>query len=197
MIGFKALPSSDDKTTYPFKCRLCSNTYESPWAAFTNLNSHLRFHTFSIDPKYEKYKIWHEDRTEDEREFLTENVLLLTKHFITTNSNFTEFQSESMIELLSQIKGLEMPHYKTFRFEILPTVYEIMRGCIETELEKAESICLISDLWSSKAMKSFIAISAVIVDSLFEKKILVIDLVCLKASIHTAETLKIQTEENN
>ena len=112
----------------------------------------------------------------------------IVRYFISRNSALSDFDSESFRDLLSDYKR-EIPCSKTFSTKILDNVYEMLLIEINKILNEAFSVCLISDIWTSKQMLDFMGVAANIINSNFEKETIVIGLQ-LMPGCHNAEHIK-------
>lgn len=112
----------------------------------------------------------------------------LLKYFIGSNTSAKEFDSPFFRDLFSNFK-IKMPCSKTFSEVILKSVFEKLNACIIKKLEEAESIFLISDIWTNRQMKDFMGLAANIIDLNFEKETLVIGMTMMPGA-HNGENIK-------
>ncbi len=119
-------------------------------------------------------------------------TLKIVKYFIASNTAASEFDSVYFRELLSSFK-IKIPCSKTFSEVILKSVMDKLAVVINKKLEDSCSICLISDIWTSKQMLDFMGLAANLIDRNFEKSTIVIGM-CLMPGKHNAENIKLAIE---
>ena len=123
---------------------------------------------------------------------IDKDTIKLVRYFIASNSAAQEFDSPWFRELLTST-SIKLPCSKTFSTVILKSVFEKLNGLIESKLNQAESICLISDIWTNRQMKDFMGLAVNMIDSYFEKSTLVIGM-CIMPGSHNAENIKLAIE---
>ena len=89
---------------------------------------------------------------------------------------------------MKQVK-IKSPDYRTFVNNFLPKVMQMIHEAILIKLEKSISISIITDIWTNKQLKDFIAVAAKIIDEKFNKELLVIGLIRMSGR-HCAENVK-------
>ena len=77
--------------------------------------------------------------------------------------------------------------------DILPNILDGLHQTINSKLQAAEHITLITDIWSNKAMQSFLGLIAVIINAEFKRETIVIGLTKMIGA-HTAENVKAAIE---
>jgi hypothetical protein len=177
---FDTLPTTNIK----FDCKICKKPLKSRLGKTTNLNKHLRTHDI-MNKWYTQYQV-HQCITNDS--VIDDNTLLLIKFFISSNTALSALKNHWLRELLAE--KVKLPGSVSFRNVILPAVYSSLRKEIERRLQAAETICLITDLWTNKQNDDFIALCGVITNEFFEREILVIDMLPMLGESHTAENIK-------
>ena len=70
----------------------------------------------------------------------------------------------------------------------------LLKERIQEKLVEAQSICLVTNIWTNKQMLDFIAVSANIISKTFEKDTLVIGIKSMPGR-HNVENIKISVEE--
>ncbi len=83
---------------------------------------------------------------------------------------------------------------KSFDDKILPEIYEKLRTKIKEKLEKAEDVCLMSDIWTNMQNSDIIAIVMGLMNANFKREDLVADMMRVPVESHTAENIKIAIE---
>jgi hypothetical protein len=116
----------------------------------------------------------------------------LVRYFIASNSAAQEFDSQWFRELFAS-SNIKLPCAKTFSTVILKSIFEKLNVLIDLKLNQAESICLISDIWTSKQMNDFMGLAVNLINSQFEKSTLVIGM-CMMPGAHNAENIKLAIE---
>ena len=119
---------------------------------------------------------------------LDDNILLLIKYFISSNNSLVELKNKYFKTLMKQAK-IKSPDYRKFVNNFLPKVMQQINEAILVKLEKSISISLITDIWTNKQMKDFIAVNANIIDEKFNKELLVIGFSRMSGR-HCAENVK-------
>ena len=71
---------------------------------------------------------------------------------------------------------------------------EKLYQAIEAKLQTALSICVISDIWTSKQMLDFMGLGASFTNNLFEKEVLIIGMMLMPGA-HSAENIKESIEK--
>ncbi len=89
---------------------------------------------------------------------LDDNMLLLIKYFISSNNSVIELKHKYFPKLMKQAK-IKSPAYRTFVNNFLPKIMKQIHEAILLKLEKSISISLITDLWTNKQLKDFIAVA--------------------------------------
>ena len=69
---------------------------------------------------------------------------------------------------------IKTPNYRTFVNKFLPEVMKQIHEATLSKLNLATSISLITDIWTNKQLKDFIAVAANIINEKFNKELLVI-----------------------
>lgn len=96
-------------------------------------------------------------------------TMKIVKYFIASNTAAKEFDSAFFRDLFSDFK-IKIPCSTTFSEVILKSVFDKLNACNNIKLEEAESICLISDIWTNKQMKDFMGLAANIISLNFVKE---------------------------
>ena len=84
---------------------------------------------------------------------------------------------------------IKTPDYRTFVNGLLPKVMQEIHEKILSKLNQATSISLITDIWTNKQLKDFIAVVASIINSKFQKELVVIGFSRMPGK-HNAENVK-------
>jgi hypothetical protein len=181
---FEKLPSDN----VDFICKICNAKLKAPLAKHTNLYKHLKKH-----PQFREWrKIYNTFTKKTTKPVINDNMFDFIKFFITSNCSFSVLENEYLIKLLGQV--MHLPGVQSFRKTLLTEAYDILRNAIESKLNNAETICLISDIWTNENNSDFIALIAVLTDSDFEREFLIIDMMRMPGNSHTAENIKIAIE---
>jgi hypothetical protein len=155
------------------------------------LNKHLRLHC-----KNENVKKWYERLLKyrnvgKTKPIFSEDMLNLVKFFVSTNAALTAVTNPFLRELLSS--KIILPGPFSFRNQILPSITKELYQLINSKLDNALSVCLITDIWTNQVLADFIGLAAVFTNNCFEKEIIVIKMQRLNGD-HTAEAIKIEME---
>ena len=68
------------------------------------------------------------------------------------------------------LANIKIPSYHFFRHNFLPQVMMTLTKEIESRLQSAESLCLITDIWTNKQSHEFIAVAVNTINEFFKKK---------------------------
>ena len=171
-----------------FKCIFCSLPISAVLGDTWNVRTHLNTHAEEAD-LVTWLKAYDAISNDPPNKYSIDNeTMKIVRYFISRNSALSDFDSESFRDLLSDYKR-EIPCSKTFSTKILDNVYEMLLIEINKILNEAFSVCLISDIWTSKQMLDFMGVAANIINSNFEKETIVIGLQ-LMPGCHNAEHIK-------
>ena len=179
-------------STYPeneikFECKLCGTILQSIFPYFSNLSKHLKYHEDFIN----WLKLFNTKFKVLKRAALDDNLYDLVRFFISSNSSLSQIMNPYLRKLIEHKMSLPSP--KTFRHTLIPQVYEQMKSVIDSRLDSALSICLITDIWTNVVMADFIGLGASIINECFESELLIIGMMSMNGN-HTAENIKIALE---
>ena len=172
-----------------FGCFFCDTVYTAVLGTASNCKPHLLKHPISKE-WVDSYDLSHAEI--NNKISISTDVIRIVRYFITSNSAASEFDNPSFKDLL---KNSSLPKFcsKTFSEVILKAVFTKVQAEIEILLQNAESVCLISDIWSSKQMLDFMGVAVNLIYDNFERETIVIGL-DLMPGIHNAENIKIALE---
>jgi hypothetical protein len=119
--------------------------------------------------------------------------MIMVRYFITSNVALNELKNP-ILRYVFKKANISYPGLHTFRHKTLPEVMVILQSKIETKLMDAETICLITDIWTTRQMVDFIAVAVNITNEDFEKETFVIGMKVFGGR-HTAERIKHKIEE--
>jgi hypothetical protein len=172
-----------------FRCLICKTKYRAKIGKSSNLNRHLVQDHLDNKQLTEWYTKYSEQNTKSkDGSCLDDNMLLLIKYFISSNNSLVELKNKYFQKLMKQAK-ITSPDYRTFVNNFLPKVMQQSHEAFLTKLEKSISISLITDIWTNKQLKDFIAVAANIIDEKFNKELLVIGFTRMSGR-HCAENVK-------
>ena len=92
------------------------------------------------------------------------------------------------------IKFAKIPCDRTFSDTLLPKIMNNLEEVIALKLQEAHCVCIISDIWTTKNMHDFLAISANIMSKNFKRETVVIGMVKMPGN-HNAEHIKEAIEQ--
>ena len=121
-------------------------------------------------------------------------MLLLIKYFVSSNNSLAELKNKFFRKLMVKAK-IKTPDYRTFVNGLLPKVMQEIHEKILSKLNQATSISLITDIWTNKQLKDFIAVVASIINTKFQKELVVIGFSRMPGK-HNAENVKKAVEVN-
>lgn len=120
---------------------------------------------------------------------LSFKLMCLVKFFIESNIALDALKNKHLRNALD----LKIGKYK-FENTILPEINEYVINKVEEKMQSASFINLITDIWSNKSMENFIALCAQLINSNFEKLLIVVAIHKMDCS-HSAENIKIIIEQ--
>ena len=160
-----------------FKCVICSENYQAKLNTSSNLFKHLTAHT--------ETKTWHrlyKEKKNNSLQNIDDATFDLIIFFITNDVSLIALQTDSLRNLLKRAT-INLPSYWTFRHTLLPSVLDKVTARIESRLKSADTICLITDIWTNRNNTDFIALGASFTDKYFDRDILVISMIPMKGNI--------------
>jgi hypothetical protein len=122
------------------------------------------------------------------KSYIDQETMRIVNYFISCDSAIVDFDKEAFRILLSDYKR-PITNSKTFKTVILEEVFMKFRKEIDFLLSTALSICIISDIWTSKNMLDFMGLAVNVIFRDFTKKTFVIGLDLMPGS-HNAENIK-------
>jgi hypothetical protein len=174
-----------------FTCLGCEKIYHARIGRTGNLNRHLNSHQEQKLRKWiQLYDAWN---TKCQHSKITAGVMIMVRYFITSNVALNELKNP-ILRYVFKKANISYPGLHTFRHKTLPEVMVILQSKIETKLMDAETICLITDIWTTRQMVDFIAVAVNITNEDFEKETFVIGMKVFVGR-HTAERIKHKIEE--
>lgn len=108
----------------------------------------------------------------------------MVKFFIDSNVALEALKSKSLRKVLDLKIG---KHH--FEKVILPDIDRYVHNKIEEKLQAASYVTLLTDIWSNKALKSYIALGANLVNANFEDELIIISIYKMECT-HTADNIK-------
>ena len=90
---------------------------------------------------------------------------------------------------LRDILSIELSCARTFTDKLLPEVLDIVNEAINDKLVESEFMALISDIWTNRTMFDFMGLAASLINSDFEREILVIGIMIMPGN-HCAEMIQ-------
>ena len=133
---------------------------------------HLKTHPRAL-PWFQSFNAFHK---RDCKYKIDENTYHLLKWFISSNTSASELENLHLRVILKKA-NIIFPGPKTFSKSFLPNAMSILKSEINAKLQNAVCITLITDIWTNKQMIDFIGLAACLVNSDFQKEILVIDMI--------------------
>lgn len=101
---------------------------------------------------------------------ISANTIRLVRFFLRSNSALDVLDDPDLRALLP-FKAMGK---KTFKYKFLPKLVEKVKKKIDEKLKTAESITLISDIWSNPQMKNFLGLCACFMKRNFKTETLVL-----------------------
>jgi hypothetical protein len=103
---------------------------------FTNLNSHMSKHQESR----EWYRLYTQVTGAARQNFISEDLANLVKFSISSNSPIAMLKNPFLRRLIAP--SIDIPGIYSFRYKILPDIFEKMKHSIQEKCHKAASITL-------------------------------------------------------
>ena len=174
-------------TNIQFKCKFCNLILHACFPIFTGLSKHLLTHNeFNLN-----WIHYNEKSKKKANAILDNNIYDLIRYIISSNTAMLQLENEFFVKLLEP--KMKIPCIRTFRYTHLPSIYRQMLDAINDKLDKALTICLITDIWTNRIMADFIGLAAIIVNESFKQELLVIGMTSMTGN-HTSENIKNQIE---
>ena len=180
-----------------FKCLICAEKIlYSKLGRTTNLNRHLKDdhkkHSKLVDwlKKYDQFNS--KNLRAKEKATIDDNMLDLIKYFISSNNSLTELKNKYFRRLMKKAK-IKSPDYRTFVNGFLPELMKSLHEKILSKLTHAQSIGLITDIWTNDQLRDFIAVAASVIDDNFKKDVIIIGFARMIGN-HCAENVKTGVE---
>lgn len=165
-----------------FICKICKSELSSPLSDFSNLNKHLIRHEASNN-WYEKMKA--AKNKPKERKVLSNETYNLIKFFISSDTAIAQMNNPYLRACIHPNAQLFSPF--TFRFKILPEVFNQMNEEITKKLKECSSVTLIPDGWTGTF--EYLGLAAQLTNGAFEKEIIIIGMKVLTKG-HAAEEVQ-------
>ena len=154
---------------------------------FTGLSKHLNTHNhFNL-----KWVYFNEKKKKKEATILDSNIFDLVRYIISSNSGMAQLENEFFRKLIES--KLQIPCIKTFRYAQLPSIYGNLLRVIDNKLDKALTICLVTDIWTNRIKADFIGLAAIVINESFRQELIVIGKNPMTGN-HTAENIKKEIE---
>ena len=157
-----------------FKCEFCNKHVKSKINDSRNLFTHIDFHP-PLKEWHRVYTAWNKRGKPLKSQSIDDNTMALITFFITSDIALEALKNSSLEYLLKKI-GMKSPSYYSFRNNLLPSVMKKLIEAIEIKLKEAETICLITDIWSNRINVDYIALGANITSKNFEKETLILSM---------------------
>jgi len=175
--------SERPKSHVSFTCKICSKILRATFPEFNNLNNHLKTH----DTWRKKWLSFYNKHFAPALSLLDNNTYDMIRFIISSNLAICQLDNVHFQKLIEN--KMTSPCLKTFRYDRLPTIYQQMLDIIDDKLNKARTICLITDIWTNRIYADFLALGAVIINEFFEQELIVIGMKSMGGD-HTAENIQ-------
>ncbi|RNA20168.1 zinc finger BED domain-containing 4-like, partial [Brachionus plicatilis] len=184
--------TTSDNQKLDFQCIFCGAKITAVLGETSNVKAHMERHK-NIQDLVEWLSRYKEIKSSINSSKVDEENLNLIKYFIASNSAISELDSIHFRNLFASTK-IKMPCSKTFSEKIVPSVFELLNKEISSKLNKALTICLISDIWTNPQMVDFLGLAVNLMYQKFVKEILVIGMVQMDGTLNQDENI-IEEEE--
>jgi len=171
-----------------WKCKSCEKKVAAPFNKVLNLKKHLYEH-ISDNLFIRKWLELYNSRSSLNQTGISENQMNLIKFFLTSNTSLEQIENPYLLKLLDPVLKLNSPDH--FREEILKST-SILHNLIENKLCNASSITLITDIWTDKQNREYIAAKCVFPN--YKKELLIIALERMSFG-HNAYNIKKKVEQ--
>lgn len=177
-----------------FKCIFCGVKLNLELGRTSNFLNHLKCQHYDNKKLQKWLKDYAAVKNNPHNQIqLDKETLLLVRLFISWNAAAEGFDCLELREALQHNYKSKIPCAKTFSTVLLEKVYLKIRSEIQKLFDDAISVCIISDIWTNKQSYDFMGIAASIVNSVYEKEVVVIGMELMKGS-HCAENIKLAIE---
>ena len=124
---------------------------------------------------------------------LPDNLLNVIKFFIGSDTALNQLKNPLFTKILDP--SIKLYSIKTFRYKLLPAIFEKLNKEIERKLKNATYVTLLTDAWTGQLSNvEFLALGAQIIDNLFNQEILIIGMVEIVGG-HCAENIQAAIEK--
>ena len=186
--------TSDRGEKLQFQCIFCGSSNSAVLGATSNIKKHLELHKNTEADLKTWFKAYDLSSCTPHNKYLIDlETMKIVRYFITRNTALSDFDSQAFKDLLSDYKR-PIPCSKTFSKVVLDDVVSKVIAQINKIFAKAYSVCLISDIWTTKQMLDFMGVAANVINNNFEKTTIVIGLELMPGS-HNAENIKKAIED--
>ena len=154
------------------------------------MNKHLKDHANKMRGELLK---WHDSYiviTQRKHKYFDNSTLTLVKYFISSNASLVTLCNPHMLSLMK----IDIPCEHTFIRTILPEIFANLEKGLESKLQDATCISLISDIWTTKGLIDFLAICISTSDLNFKREIIVLGMIQMPGR-HAAENVKAAIED--
>ena len=150
-----------------FTCKICNKIQHASFANVSNLNAHLKQHK---EFREKWLNIYDEFSSKSKFKELDDETYDLIRMMVSTNLPLAVFENDNFAKCLR----MELTSVKIFRYTKLPKCFEQMKKIIDSELSKAKTISLITDIWTNKIMADYLALACIYIDKNYKEKLLVL-----------------------
>ena len=124
---------------------------------------------------------------------LPDNLINVIKFFIGSDTALNQLKNPLFTKILDP--SIKLYSIKTFRYKLLPAIFEKLNKEIERKLKNATYVTLLTDAWTGQLSNvEFLALGAQIIDNLFNQEILIIGMVEIVGG-HCAENIQAAIEK--
>ena len=155
---------------FQFVCLLCGVSQSVDDAKWRNVKRHLRSYCKNKELVSDWMTAYDADSKYKKQAPLTAESLKLVKLFISCNMSIINLRNEHFRDYLK----ISLPDVKTFTDTMLPQIMELIHKRLNDKLCKAEFVCFISDIWTTKRMFDFMGLAARITYSNFARETITI-----------------------
>lgn len=171
-----------------FSCILCNYSSENVLGKPGNLKKHLKTHGESKQwlLVYDKMKA---NAKKSTIKTVDKKAILLVKFFINSDISLLALKDK----YLQQLLPVKITEY-TFKNTFLPDMLTRLKDELSFKLRSSIFINLVTDIWSNKAMISYLALAAATITENFKTETFIIGF-CKMPTKHNAENIKLAVEE--
>lgn len=181
------------KENVKFVCKEHGCKLEAPLGDFTNLNKHFINKPNNHPIGREWYILYKKKSKNSQEKVLSDQTLNLMKYFISSDTALEQLNNKFLRKVF--LPDLKVFSVWTFRYKILPAVILKLKESIQSKLQLADCVTLVTDGWTGQFSNiEYMALCAQTINNSWEIELIVVGMVEM-VNGHSAEEVKIAIEK--